>query len=562
MIKRKMMMGVVLLVASLTGSWSVASPSLPQVDLSASSSPRPLTYHPHPHPHQEGHHQLRTDLTSDADNERNKSVLSIGSDSSKSLVHLGVWNVVGEQYRSRVIVEGGGPGTTVEYSGGPGTTVEYSGGPGTTVEYSGGPGTTVEYSGGPGTTVEYSGGPGTTVEYSGGPGTTVEYSGRPGTTVEYSGGPGTTVEYSGGLEETREEGNSGVNSRGGRERRGEGRHRSRHHHNQTNTRRTRDRRRQGNQRKTRRNEDNNTRGQSPGDSSSSSNKRRRNKIPNNRFSRDNRTFDRPPKKTLKTGNRRRKRPNKWNTPNKRGGWPAGQEYRTVDPRRAKVRRHLLMQHNLLRSKVLPPAADMLAMRWYDTAAEQAQAWAEQCDHRPHQDHPSVRWTLRYGACGQNVLVSGTKKRWSQVLARWWSGRRHWRYGRDINNATLVVAYTQMAWYNSHQLGCGFAQCSTTGGETFFRYVCNYCPAGNDPGRLSRPYTEGQTCSMCPGSCRSVCHRRRCNLCTNACGYSDLWINCATLDQEWHEWLCNTKTKQGVERFKNCRATCQCVKQIT
>lgn len=49
--------------------------------------------------------------------------------------------------------------------------------------------------------------------------------------------------------------------------------------------------------------------------------------------------------------------------------------------------------------------------WYDTAAEQAQAWAEQCDSHTETDHPSVRWTSRYGACGQNVLVSTTKKRW-------------------------------------------------------------------------------------------------------------------------------------------------------
>lgn len=86
--------------------------------------------------------------------------------------------------------------------------------------------------------------------------------------------------------------------------------------------------------------------------------------------------------------------------------------------------------------------------------------------------------------------------------------------------------------------------------------------GNDPDRLNRPYTAGTKCGQCPRSCKSPCFRRTCHLCTNACSYSDLWLNCGQLNQAWNEWLCNTKTKEGVERFKNCRATCQCVNEIT
>ncbi|XP_068216458.1 cysteine-rich venom protein-like [Palaemon carinicauda] len=254
---------------------------------------------------------------------------------------------------------------------------------------------------------------------------------------------------------------------------------------------------------------------------------------------------------------------KSNAPNRpTGGRPAGGRYRSVDPRQKKVQRHILRFHNVLRSHVEPPAADMLAVGWYETAAEQAQAWAEQCGAHTNADHPSVRWTSRYGACGQNVLVASRKRRWSYVLRRWWSGKRYFRFGDDTNNSSIVAAYTQMAWYNSHQVGCGFAECATTAGTTFFRYVCNYCPSGNDPRRISRPYTQGQTCRRCPNSCRSMCSRGQCKLCTNACTYSDLWVNCAMLNKKWHEWLCNTKTTKGVERFKNCRATCQCMKRIT
>ncbi|XP_071546720.1 uncharacterized protein [Panulirus ornatus] len=365
-----------------------------------------------------------------------------------------------------------------------------------------------------------------------------------------------TIEKQYGPHNSADEAKVARNVRGGRSRWLDGNRRRRRYRPTSDERRRRGRRPPRNRKKPRRNFDKKTRWPS------SDSRRRRKKLPKNRYNRGNRTYGRPPKRTLKTGGKNWNGKRKFNYPNRRPGWSAGQQYRSVDPRRAKVRRHLVMQHNLLRAKVVPRAADMLAVGWYDTAAEQAQAWAEQCDPHTETDHPSVRWTSRYGACGQNVLVSTTKKRWSQVIARWWSGRRYFRYGGDNLNSSAVSAYTQMAWYNSHQLGCGFAQCSTTGGATFFRYVCNYCPAGNDPKRLSQPYTRGRICSMCPGSCRSVCHRRQCHLCTNACAYSDLWINCATLNKEWHEWLCNTKTKQGVERFKNCRATCQCVREIT
>ncbi|XP_063593578.1 uncharacterized protein LOC134770534 [Penaeus indicus] len=287
----------------------------------------------------------------------------------------------------------------------------------------------------------------------------------------------------------------------------------------------------------------------------------RNWQPKNRFFNRTRKFNngRLNKKNLKNDWKRR-HGNRHN--NRRQGWPAGIQYRSVNTQQPKVQKHIVRLHNLLRAKVTPTAADMLAMAWYDTAAEQAQAWAEQCGADSEADHPSVRWTSRYGACGQNVMVSPRKRHWSFVMHNWWSGRRSFTYGGESNNSSAVSAYTQMAWYNSHQVGCGFAECSEPGGKTFFRYVCNYCPSGNDPRRLSRPYTQGRSCRKCPDACRSVCRKPECKLCTNACAYSDLWVNCKALDLQWHEWLCNTKTRHGVERFRNCRATCQCLKRIT
>ncbi|KAK7072385.1 hypothetical protein SK128_006906, partial [Halocaridina rubra] len=43
------------------------------------------------------------------------------------------------------------------------------------------------------------------------------------------------------------------------------------------------------------------------------------------------------------------------------GRPAGGRYRSVDPQEKKVKRHILRLHNILRSHVVPSAADMLAV---------------------------------------------------------------------------------------------------------------------------------------------------------------------------------------------------------
>ncbi|XP_047492033.1 cysteine-rich secretory protein 2-like [Penaeus chinensis] len=77
------------------------------------------------------------------------------------------------------------------------------------------------------------------------------------------------------------------------------------------------------------------------------------------------------------------------------------------------------------------------------------------------------------------------------------------------------------------------------------------PWGNYLHTLSRPYERGAPCSACPGHCKAK------KLCTNSCPYGDLWSNCKELDAAYHDWLCNTKTKEGLERFRFCKATCTC-----
>lgn len=80
-------------------------------------------------------------------------------------------------------------------------------------------------------------------------------------------------------------------------------------------------------------------------------------------------------------------------------------------------------------------------------------------------------------------------------------------------------------------------------------------SGNLPDKLGLPYKKGKPCQACKGNCHSK------KLCTNSCSAADYWSNCDKLFKRWPRWLCHTDTKKGKERFKRCRATCSCRRQI-
>ncbi|KAG5896998.1 hypothetical protein JTB14_010750 [Gonioctena quinquepunctata] len=91
-------------------------------------------------------------------------------------------------------------------------------------------------------------------------------------------------------------------------------------------------------------------------------------------------------------------------------------------------------------------------------------------------------------------------------------------------------------------------------KLYYNYLCNYCPIGNHPDRLGRPYRRGKPCGACKKHCRG-------KLCQNSCKSADQWSNCKQLYKAQPLWLCHTKTKEGKERLLNCMATCTCKHKI-
>ncbi|CAH1960260.1 unnamed protein product [Acanthoscelides obtectus] len=230
---------------------------------------------------------------------------------------------------------------------------------------------------------------------------------------------------------------------------------------------------------------------------------------------------------------------------------------SLDPRRMRVQQKIVIYHNAFRSKVRPTAANMLKMKWHTGAARTAQRWADQCLVLEH-DNETGRYDPNYGACGQNIFISSHKVPWLFAIETWWLEKNIFRYG-GRNELHEIGHYTQMVWASTHEVGCGIAKCnhepsSRFSPKVFYNYVCNYCPIGNHARRLSIPYKIGEPCSLCKQHCKR-------NLCLNSCPYADYWVNCGQLHRAFPNWVCNTSTPQGRDRFRKCRATCVCRHKI-
>ncbi|XP_050307395.1 cysteine-rich secretory protein 3-like [Anthonomus grandis grandis] len=236
-------------------------------------------------------------------------------------------------------------------------------------------------------------------------------------------------------------------------------------------------------------------------------------------------------------------------------------FKSITPERQRVRNKIVMYHNYFRSKVEPKASNMLKMKWHKGAARAAQKWADKCQFLVH-DGVVGRRIDGYGSCGQNIFIATTRVPWLFAIETWWLEKNNFKYGGK-NNMTLTGHYTQLVWAATHEVGCGLAKCyfrhpeakeTEAKARVFYNYVCNYCPIGNRPGKMSHPYKLGNPCSACKKNCSK-------KLCSNACDVADVWANCKELYKIHPMWLCRTHTPKGRQRAQHCKATCTCRNKI-
>ncbi|XP_072263475.1 serotriflin-like isoform X2 [Pyxicephalus adspersus] len=209
-----------------------------------------------------------------------------------------------------------------------------------------------------------------------------------------------------------------------------------------------------------------------------------------------------------------------------------------------IRTFIVNRHNELRSKVQPPPANMLKMKWFDHVALNAQNWAKTCPSgHSKQD---FRRTSDWG-CGENLFLSNRPIGWFKVMQGWWDENLNFEYGKGAIAVGKVIGhYTQFVWHKSWQIGCAFHYCP--GIEMCYIYVCHYCPAGNEKKFISSPYTSGEKCANCTDHCLN-------GLCTNYCPHEDLYDECGELVD-----MCDEPEESMEESLRVnfiCKETCEC-----
>lgn len=196
---------------------------------------------------------------------------------------------------------------------------------------------------------------------------------------------------------------------------------------------------------------------------------------------------------------------------------------------------LLRLHNMYRSNVTPPAADMNFMEWDEYLSKAAQDWANTCRFA-HAFPPYVE----PGSMGQNLYMGHDPTGVRALLL--WNEEYH---DYDIKTLDCVPGkqcghYTQLAWGDSKKVGCGMKRCAVKR----FYVVCHYSPIGNIAGHA--PYNIGKSCSQCRTTDGGLCTNNKCvtkeqckrspEKCEYECPLK--CRNCGTLDEETCTCICS------------------------
>ncbi|OWF44827.1 uncharacterized protein LOC110457814 [Mizuhopecten yessoensis] len=159
-------------------------------------------------------------------------------------------------------------------------------------------------------------------------------------------------------------------------------------------------------------------------------------------------------------------------------------------------------HNDYRSKVEPPATDLVTLKWDERLASVAQKWANQCKagHDKMRKIPSIGMSV-----GQNV--AGGYNTWEESVFHWYDEIRMWKYGVDPDSYLghlgwkKIGHFTQMVQNATFLVGCGYAECRRSRYTRY--YVCDYAAGQSNlayPYTAARPGSGEGRCSVCPNTC--------------------------------------------------------------
>uniref|UniRef100_A0A8D2JDP5 Peptidase inhibitor 16 n=1 Tax=Varanus komodoensis TaxID=61221 RepID=A0A8D2JDP5_VARKO len=167
-------------------------------------------------------------------------------------------------------------------------------------------------------------------------------------------------------------------------------------------------------------------------------------------------------------------------------------------------------HNHYRSKVIPPAANMLKLSWDPELEAFAKGYAAKCIW----EHNKER-----GWRGENLFAMYGDLNVTTAVEQWYDEYKYYNMTTlTCKEGEMCGHYTQVVWATTEHVGCGMQFCKTLqflNDTDMYLLVCNYVPPGNVKG--NKPYKEGASCSMCPDgySCKK-------SLCGNEINSIDCW----------------------------------------
>ncbi|XP_067906365.1 glioma pathogenesis-related protein 1-like [Heterodontus francisci] len=155
-------------------------------------------------------------------------------------------------------------------------------------------------------------------------------------------------------------------------------------------------------------------------------------------------------------------------------------------------------HNLYRSKVEPPASNMLYMSWDRILAQAALEWSRNCMFK-HNSDLKVPGKLHpvFTTIGENIFVTGgSNLNVTRAITAWYNEVQFYDYFSQTCTG-VCGHYTQVVWASSYKVGCAVHTCPSGiadfSSATSTIFVCDYGPPGNYP---TLPYLKGEACSEC------------------------------------------------------------------
>jgi hypothetical protein len=134
---------------------------------------------------------------------------------------------------------------------------------------------------------------------------------------------------------------------------------------------------------------------------------------------------------------------------------------------------------------LPFAQNMVQAYWNEEVAAKAQDWANRCNftHSTREFRKTSGFTV-----GENIYLSGASGKFADMdfksaISAWFNEIKNVetanidKFTQPVSSKGTIGHFTQLAWANSFQIGCGFSQFQQDGAFKNL-YVCQYGPVGN------------------------------------------------------------------------------------